>query len=162
MKKLNDIIPLIDIIFTQDFTFNFVTYKELAINFSKKGIKSKDKFMPKTPLNLFYDSYSLLNRYIKNNLIIKKEEIDEVLYNILSLLFYFKIPLIGKKWIENYKSQKRFKIPEQDDSKKNEQKIEKTEEEIREIKEIEELNEVIIIIIAILVDLIDVIQKKFK
>ena len=162
----NELLKTIEIIFTGNYTtysFKYVTYKELSVSLNKKIVKIKDKFIPKTPLKLFYDSGLLLNKYINSNLNIMKDDIDEIISNILSLLFYFKIPVIEEKWIEQYKIRKPIVKKEQElkgkNSKKNEPIIEKTEEEI---KEINELKETILIIIAILVDLIDVIQNYFK
>ena len=166
-KNFNELLRIIEAIFAGNFgqndLFKYITYKELSTSFNKKGMKGKDKFVPKTPLKLFYDSYLLLNRIINNNLIIEKEEIEEILYNILNLLFYFKIPTIEEKWIEHHKFKKPIIIPEQDLKRKNSKNSQiKNEKSEEEIKEIQELKEIILIIIAILVDLIDVIQKKFK
>ena len=72
-----------------------ITYKELTNVYSKKGVKEKDKFLPKTPLNLYYSSKELLQRYMRNKFQNGKEDYDEILFDILSLLFYFKILNFG-------------------------------------------------------------------
>ena len=70
------------------------------------------------------------NNHYKNN----KEDYEEIIFDILSLLFYFKIPSVGEKWIEG-----------------NDKK-----------QEIKGLINSLLTIIAILVNLIDVIQNDFK
>ena len=140
-----------------------ITYKELTNVYTKKGVKEKDKFLPKTPLNLYYSSKELLEKYMSNQFKNGKEAYDEILFDILSLLFYFKIPVIGEKWVEHYKSEREklntMKSIKDKNSKKKETKNAKVEEESQESKG---LKEPISIIIAILVNLVDVIQKDFK
>ena len=143
---LKEILKIIDTIFTGNYTqkskINAITYKELNTVYSKKGIKPKDSFIPKTPLNLYYSTISLLNKFINNNFKNNKDNYDDILNNILSLLFYFKIPagLIGEKWIEHYQ---RLDMPRINDIKSK-------------------LKKPISVFIAILVNLIDVIQQDMK
>ena len=92
--------------------------------------------MPKTPLELYYDTIKKSKNYIKNNCKNKKEDYDDILNDILSLLFYFKIPRIEEKWVEHYNRQLKIKGSE--------------------------LTQLIKIFIAILVNLIDIIQKDMK
>ena len=114
-------------------------------------------------MNVYYISHELLKKYINNNYKNKKEDYDEILFDILSLLFYFKIPVIGEKWVEHYKSEREkintVKSQKEKINKKKELKNVKVEEENQELKG---LKEPISTIIAILVNLIDVIQKDFK
>ena len=166
-KKFDEMMKTIEAIYTGVYSsktgINTITYKELATSYSKQGVKEKDKFIPKTPLNLYYSSNELLNQYISNNYKSKKENYDEILLDILSLLFYFKIPTIGEKWVEHYKTERERmnvnKAVKEKNLKKKETKKEKIEEEI---KEVNGLNELITTIIAILSNLIDVIQKDLK
>ena len=143
---IKEIMKIIDTIFTGNYTqkskINAITYKELNTLYSKKGVKPKDSFIPKTPLNLYYSTISLLNKFIKNNFKNNKDDYDDILNNILSLLFYFKIPTgaIGERWIDHYHRQ--------DIAKMNEVK--------------NQLKRPISVFIAILVNLIDVIQKDLK
>ena len=143
---IKEIMKIIDTIFTGNYTqkskINAITYKELNTPYSKKGVKPKDSFIPKTPLNLYYSTISLLNKFIKNNFKNNKDDYDDILNNILSLLFYFKIPTgaIGERWIDHYHRQ--------DIAKMN---------EVRN-----QLKRPISVFIAILVNLIDVIQKDLK
>ena len=138
-KKLDEIMKTIEGIFTGIYSnktaiYN-ITYKEVTNVYSKKGVKEKDKFLPKTPLNLYYSSKKLLQRYMRNKFQNEKEAYDEILFDILSLLFYFKIPTIGEKWVEHYRTEKET---------------------------ISELKEPITTIIAILTNLIEVIQQYAK
>ena len=143
---IKEITKIIDTIFTGNYTqksrINAITYKELTTVYNKKGIKPKDNFIPKTPLNLYYSTISLLNKFINNNYKNNKENYDDILNNILSLLFYFKIPtnLIGEKWIEHYQRLDMARI--------NDLRL--------------QLKKPISVFIAVLVNLIDVIQKDLK
>jgi hypothetical protein len=67
---------------------------------------NKKKFDLKTPLALYRDSYNALNLYLQRYNI---EDIDlEDLYcNILSLIYYFKIPIIEDKWIEKLRTSEK-------------------------------------------------------
>jgi hypothetical protein len=166
-KKFDEMMKTIEAIFTGNYStktgINSITYKELSTAYSKHGVKDKDKILPKTPLNLYYSSNELLKKYINNNFRNKKEDYDVILFDILSLLFYFKIPVIGEKWVEHYKLEREkfnsIKTLKDKNNKKKETKNAKVEEESQESKS---LKEPISIIIAILVNLVDVIQKDFK
>jgi hypothetical protein len=143
---IKEILKIIDTIFTGNYTqkskINAITYKDLNTSYNKKGVKSKDSFIPKTPLNLYYSTISLLNKFINNNFKNNKDNYDDILTNILSLLFYFKIPtgFIVEKWIEHYHRQ-----------------------DIANINDLKtQLKRPISVFIAILVNLIDVIQKDLK
>lgn len=58
-----------------------------------------EKFIPKVPILLYESTNKILRNYLKD---FSKENIqyNELLDDILSLLFYFKIPVIEEKWIE--------------------------------------------------------------
>jgi len=136
--KFDKIMKIIESTFSENYfnktEINTITYKELSTSYSKHGIKDKDNFLPKTPINLYCSSNELLKEYINNNFKNIKDYYEEIIYDTLSLLFYFKIPSVGEKWIENY------------DKK----------------QEIKGLKNSLLTIIAILVNLIDVIQDDFK
>ena len=157
-KKFDEMLKIIEAIFTGNYSsktgINTILYKELNTSYEKKGVKPKDNFIPKTPLILYYSSKELLAKYINNHYEINKANYDELLSDILSLIFYFKIPVIGEKWIEHYKTEKEKIAQEKNLTKKN-SKINVENDSI-------ELKQIISIIIAILVDLIDVIQKDSK
>ena len=160
-KKFDEMMKTIETIFTGNYStktgINAITYKELTSVYSKPGVKDKDKFLPKTPLNLYCSTNGLLNKYMSNNFVNDKKDYDEILSDLLSLLFYFKIPVIGEKWIEHYKTEKE-KLMKEKSAKKKEIKN-KVEEETKENKK---LREIISVIIAIIINLIDVIQKDLK
>ena len=109
IKKFNEVMKTIEAIFTGNYFSSKVSinsisfdYKELDKMFVEAGIKYKeqqklkDKFIPKTPLNLYNSSNKLLKDYLNNNFINDKEIYNELLLDILSLLYYFKIPVIGE------------------------------------------------------------------
>ena len=128
----------------------------------KEQQKLKDKFIPKTPLNLYNSSNKLLKDYLNNNFINDKEIYNELLLDILSLLYYFKIPVIGEKWIEHYKIQEeKTNVAKTIHSEKNIRKREASNADIEEL-DINELNEVIKEIIAILIDLFQLIKTNKK
>ena len=165
-KKFEEMMKIIEAIYTGTYFskagINAITYKELATAYSKQGVKEKEKFVPKTPLNLYHSSNELLKKYMNNNFRNKKESYDELLLDILSLLFYFKIPTIGEKWVEHYKTEKEklnLKTIKEKNEKKKASKNLKGEEDCKENKG---LKESISTIIAILTNLVDVIQKDFK
>ena len=159
-KKFDEMLKIIEAIFTGNYSsktgINTITYKELNTSYDKnrKDAKPKDNFIPKTPLILYYSSKELLAKYINNQYEINKANYDELLSDILSLIFYFKIPVIGEKWIEHYKTEKEKIAQEKNLTKKN--------AKINIENDLIELKQIISIIIAILVDLIDVILKDSK
>ena len=157
-KKFDEMMKTIETIFTGNYStktgINAITYKELTPIYNRPGVKEKDKFLPKTPLNLYCSSNGLLNKYMNNNFVNDKKDYEEILYDLLSLLFYFKIPVIGEKWIEHYKTEKE-KLMKEKSAKKKETKIKNEEETKETIK----LKEIISVIIAIIINLIDVIEK---
>jgi len=159
-KKFDEMLKIIEAIFTGNYSsktgINTITYKELNTSYdkNKNGVRPKDNFIPKTPLILYYSSKELLAKYINNQYEINKANYDELLSDILSLIFYFKIPVIGEKWIEHYKTEKEKIAQEKNLTKKN--------AKINIENDLIELKQIISIIIAILVDLIDVILKDSK
>ena len=162
-KKFDEIMKTIETIFTGNYStktgINAITYKELTSICNRPGVKEKDKFLPKTPLNLYCSSNSLLNKYMNHNFVNDKKDYDEILLDLLSLLFYFKIPVIGEKWIEHYKTEKeKEKLIKEKSAKKKDNKNKIEEESKESIK----LKEIISVIIAIIINLIDVIQKDLK
>ena len=170
-KKFNEVMITIETIFLGNFTSNSSSkntisfdYKELEKLYKDAGLKNiKDKklFYPKTPLILYYSTNKFLNDYLNNNFTNKDNIYDELLLDILSLLYYFKIPLIKEKWVDRYKSVNTdiymAKAPlKEKDHKKAPLKNEKGKIEISELKETLQA------IIAILIDLFSVIKKMRK
>jgi hypothetical protein len=177
-KKFNEVMKTIEAIFTGNYNSSKVSinaisfdYKELDKLFAEAGIKNKDqskmkdKFIPKTPLNLYSSSNKLLRDYLNNYFTNDKDIYDELLLDILSLLYYFKIPVIGGKWIEHYKPEEeknmRGSVVKSPRKEKNPKKRELSKAEI-EASDIDELNDIIKEIIAILIDLFKSIKNNWK
>ena len=165
-------------------TFDF-NYNELY-NLYKENIDDKSKtFFPKTPILLYDSTNKILKKYL-TNFSYKNIPYKELYYDIISLLFYFKIPIIGDKWIDNIK---RIKIFNKEHNLKSDVKTKKGEDdkniindkilenEVSEInisknnividdnkrKDINyELNEILKKIISILYDLFYNIKEKYK
>ena len=81
--------------------------------------------------------------------------------DILSLLYYFKIPVIGLKWIEQYKPEEKYyssKNINKDKFPKKNKDPNKIEEEKN--KNLEDINQILKNIIAILSSLIKYIIKE--
>ena len=96
---------------------------------NKTNIKKK-KFIPKTPILLYNSTNKILKKYlidfsIENDLYI------ELYDDILSLLFYFKMPNIGNKWIEiSEEKNKKKKVKVQKiEEKKNKSDKKKNDED---------------------------------
>jgi hypothetical protein len=85
------------------FDFN---YKELNNLYNQNKNNKNKKFLPKTPILLYDNTNKILKKYLKN---FSKENIpyNDLYDDILSLLFYFKIPIIEDKWIENSEKDKK-------------------------------------------------------
>ena len=168
-KKFDEVMKTIEAIFTGSYTSSKVSinaisfdYKELDQLFFNSKIKDKeqkckDKFLPKTPLSLYTSTNKLLGDYLNNNFTNNKTIYNELLLDILSLLYYFKIPFIGNKWIEHYNvgKEKEKSIIFKSEKKEKSSKLSKNEDETQDLK----LNEIIKEIIAILVDLFEVIKN---
>ena len=155
-KKFEEVVKTIETIFSG-------IYKPFAVHFEYKDIEKlyediegkKMKFIPKTPLSLYSSTNKILSKYLKdfsNNIIFDKE----LGKDILSLLYYFKIPIIGLKWIEQYKPEDKYyasKNMNKDKlSKKNKEPIKYEEDKNKNL----ELNYILKKIIAILFGLIKI------
>ncbi len=161
--KFNEILKAIESIFTGKFT-NFILnidYKEInelyIILIDKKG-----KFCPKPPVSLYVSTTKILRSYL-DNFSLDKKYYEELCLDILSLLYYLKIPTIGAKWIDiNKETQKEKKenlvksLLKEKSLKKKETKDE-IEEESDEVKSI---NKSVRKLIAILIDLFNNIIKQ--
>ena len=162
-KKFDEVMKTIESIFTGSYTSNKTSinaisfdYKELDTLYNDAKLNNidknkKNKFFPKTPLSLYYSTNKLLDDYLRNNFSNDDGIENDLLIYILSLLYYFKIPLIKEKWIEHYKSNKNIK--------KNNENKDNTKVE-NERSDIKELNEIIKEIIAILIDLFKAVEQK--
>ena len=104
-NKYEETLKIIEVVFSGNYDSNDI-YISDSINklYDKLKFKNKNKpkkFIPKTPLNLYSNSNKLLNNYLEKYSLVY-EVYDDLLLNLLSLLYYFKIPIIGGKWKEKY------------------------------------------------------------
>jgi len=105
-------------------------YKELIKNDNNINNK-KTTFIPETPLSLYNKSSNILNKYL-TDFSYDKKIYKELGLCVLSLLYYFKIPIISLKWVDQY-TNKSPDIQLQLNKEKNQKKIkEKTKEKIKE------------------------------
>ena len=159
-KRFEDVVKTIETIFSGIYKSNAVhfEYKELEKLYEEIEGK-KTKFLPKTPLSLYSSTNKILSKYLKDfsNDIIFDKELGK---DILSLLYYFKIPVIGLKWIEQYKPEDKhiWKNMNKDKSAKKNKDPNKIEEEKN--KNLEDINQILKNIIAILSSLIKYIIKQ--
>ena len=110
--------------------------------------------MPMTPLSLYSSTNKILCEYL-NTFIISKDIYKELYRDILSLIFYFKIPIIGLKWNDNYRPDDRnnsIRYSHKDKSGKKAKEQEIIEEEKN--PKLVEINRILKNIIAILYDLL--------
>jgi len=119
------------------YNYNFCNfnYNEITDLFKEvKSNKYKEKFIPKTPILLYDSTSKILKKYLTN---ISNENIpfNELFNDILSLLFYFKIPIINDRWIEDIDGQKKFKKYKKrlDEKKKNKSDKKKSNEDSNSI-----------------------------
>ena len=141
-KRFEDLLKIIETIFTGCYNLKdkFILSDNILDNLFKK-IKNKDSknFIPKTPLDLYNSASKLLNNFIKNYSIDIKLNKDELLIDILSLIYYFKIPIIGARWIEIFYQTKNVSFHSEDNK-------------------VEKINKKIKIIIFILIELFEKIS----
>ena len=148
-----------------DYSINF-GYNDLGILYNELLKDKSNGFIPETPLSLYTSTNNLWNKYI-NEFPLNKVMDFELGKDILSLLYYFKIPIVGKKWIEGYKVEEKIEIKEKKDYKdkkeknKEKEKIKEKEKE-KEVEELKNLNNSIKRIIFILEDLFRVIKNNHK
>jgi len=143
-SKYEETLKVIEVVFSGNYDDDNDLYISNSINklYGKINFKDKKKpknFIPKTPLDLYSNSHKLLEYYL-GNYSLSIEIFDDLLINFLSLLYYFKIPIIGEKWIEKYK--------------------EKSKSQINSNNEKDELNKILKIIITILSKLFEVINSE--
>ena len=155
-KKFEDVLKTIETIFSGIYKTNFITfeYKELEKLYEEIRNNKKEKFMPMTPLSLYSSTNKILCEYL-NTFIISKDIYKELYRDILSLIFYFKIPIIGLKWNDNYRPDDRnnsIRYSHKDKSGKKAKEQEIIEEEKN--PKLVEINRILKNIIAILYDLL--------
>ena len=117
--------------------------------------------MPSTPLSLYASTIKILKEYLKNYK--NSEDINlykELCEDILSLLYYFRLPEIRFKWIEQYKVEEKTSGGLK--SEKSLRKGKDSKSSTDEKRDGEELEEILKKIIAILYDLFEIIRKKIK
>ena len=161
--KFNEILKAIESIFTGKYT-NFILnidYKEInelyIILIDKKG-----KFCPKPPVSLYVSTTKILKSYL-DNFSLDKKYYEELCMDILSLLYYLKIPTIGAKWIDINKENQKEKKENLVKSLLKEKSLKKkeTKDEIgEEIDEVISINKSVRKLIAILIDLFNNIIKQ--
>jgi len=182
IKNFENFLKNIESIHLGQYQYDFFqkfNYNELTDLFKEsKSINDKERFIPKTPILLYDSTSKILKKYLTN---ISNENIpfNELYDDIVSLLFYFKIPIINDRWIEDIDGQKQFKkyIKKLDEKKSNKSDKKKSNEdsnsiiidesdsnkkiwEVLEAEENSNLNIMLKKIIAILVDLINIIKNK--
>ena len=161
-KKFDDIIKTIETIFSGTYKPSVVhlDYKDLEKFYDDIKTVKKDKFIPKTPLSLYSSTNKILSNYLKD-FSNKPEIYSELGKDTLSLLYYFKLPVIGPKWIEQYKPEEKSKLERLSKDKSSKKGKENKIEEQKDKNE-EEIEQILKNIIAILYDLIDVIRIEKK
>jgi hypothetical protein len=130
-KSFTDVLSIIETVFTgqyKDFPLvneandikffedNYSIIKNILVrkipdakqrkDFEKEN--KKKKFDLKTPLQLYKDTYNDLNIYLQKYCI-EDIELENLYHNILCLIYYFKIPTIGNKWIETIRNNDKDK-----------------------------------------------------
>ena len=164
-KKFEDVLKTIETIFSGIYKSNFILfdYKDLEKLYDEVRIK-KEKFLPMTPLSLYSSTNKILCEYL-NTFTISKDIYKELYKNILSLIFYFKIPIIGLKWNDNYRpddskrsNSVRVSHKEKSGKKAKEQEIMEEEKNPKVV----EINKILKNIIAILFDLLSAFSLNKK
>ena len=163
-KKFEDVLKTIETIFSGIYKSNFITfdYKELEKLYDEVKNNKKEKFLPMTPLSLYSSTNSILCEYL-NTFTIGKNIYKELYKDILSLIFYFKIPIIGLKWNDNYRPDVRsnsIRYSHKDKSGKKGKEQEVVEEEKN--PKVLEINKILKNIIAILFDLLSAFSVNKK
>jgi len=161
--KFNEILKAIESIFTgkfNSFILN-IDYKEVNELYNIL-IGKKVKFCPKTPISLYVSTNKILRSYL-DEFSLDSKYYDELCMDILSLLYYMKIPTIGEKWIDSNKEKLKEKKENVVKSFIKEKSLKKkdTKEEIEEeSEEVKSINKSVRKLIAILIDLFNNIIKK--
>ena len=160
-KKFEDALKTIETIFSGIYKSNFITfeYKELEKLYEEIRNNKKEKFMPMTPLSLYSSTNKILCDYL-NTFTINKDTYKELYKDILSLIFYFKIPIIGLKWNDNYRPDDRSNSSHKDKSGKKGKEQEIIVEEKN--PKVVEINKILKNIIAILYDLLSAFSVNKK
>ena len=156
-KKFEEILKTIETIFSGSYRGKGMTIVcEEFEGLCQK--KDKEKYIPITPLSLYDTTNKILINYLKT-FTLSSKEYEELHKDVLSLLYYFKIPIIGLKWIEQWNPPKeRFGSLKLMNKDKKDKKPEKKEEEKNPL--LDEINSILKRIIAILCDLLNVLDKK--
>ena len=163
--KFNEILKAIESIFTGKYTSFIlnIDYKEVnelyIILIDKKG-----KFCPKTPVSLYVSTNKILRSYL-DKFSLDKKYYEELCMDILSLLYYLKIPTIGEKWIDSNKEKEKEKkdnLVKSFIKEKSLKKKETKDEFEEESEEVKSINKSVRKLIAILIDLFNNIIKQRK
>ena len=162
-EKFEEILKTIETIFSGKYKNSAISfnYKELDDLYDEIKTDKKDKFYPKTPMSLYSNTNKILMDYLKN-FSIKENIYNELCKDILSLLYYFKIPIIEGKWIEQYKEKIQKVSPAKNPKNAKKGKEPVKSENVVENNDIKKLNKILKKIIAILVDLFNVVKNYRK
>ena len=174
-KKLSDFIKTMETIFGGKYKSNINIFQKdkydklnhtiyEAIEKEKKKNKgflsnkeNKKNFMPLTPLGLYVSTNKIVQEYLTQFKIPENKGIYiELCEDILSLLYYFRIPFHLSKWMEEYKIND---MGSRHINKEKNKKSKETKKENKENKDNKELTTIIKKIIAILFDLYEVVSK---
>ena len=151
-ENLKKILVTIETVFTGEISKKCENYRYFIIvdndvddlfKEEKKG--NEIRYKPMSPFNLYNDSNKLLNNYLStfNDENINNEKLAD---EILSLIYYFKIQLIDKKWVEN----------------NDEKKVRKRSSKITDTFDTKKFKTNLLEIIAVLIDLIKVVKNKIN
>jgi len=114
------------------FDFNYSDLKKLFKEYKQNKENTSKRYFPKTPILLYDSTNKILKKYLANysyDFI----PFNELFYDIISLLFYFKIPNIGNKWINDNKKRNKESISEsKKKDKKRKSEIDKQREQDKE------------------------------
>jgi hypothetical protein len=163
--KFNEILKAIESIFTGKYNSFILSidYKEVnELYIILKGKKSK--FCPKTPVSLYVSTNKILRNYL-NKFSLDNKYYEELCLDILSLLYYLKIPTIGEKWIDINKEKEKEKkenLVKSFIKEKSLKKKETKDEFEEESEEVKSINKSVRKLIAILIDLFNNIINKRK
>ena len=163
--KFNEILKAIESIFTGKYNSFILSidYKEVSELYNILKDK-KGKFCPRTPVSLYVSTNKILRSYLNKDCLDSKYY-DELCIDILSLLYYLKIPTIGAKWIDSNKEKEKEKkenLVKSFIKEKGLKKKEIKEENEEESEEVKNINKSVRKLIAILIDLFNNIINKRK
>ena len=115
-------------------------------------------------MSLYVSKNKILRNYL-DKFSLDKKYYEELCMDILSLLYYLKIPTIGEKWIDSNKEKEKEKkdnLVKSFIKEKSLKKKETKDEFEEESEEVKSINKSVRKLIAILIDLFNNIIKQRK